>query len=913
MTRGPDGARSLTAWWIAQLIRLFPEPFRREYGADLLNAFCDQRDEAADAAHTAIGKSFAIAAITLGLSWQLTKAGIAERRAARSKQTSNKHSRNEPMLANFLSDLKYAVRGFLKQPGFTAIAVLTLALGIGACTAIFSVVNGILILPLPYHAPEQIVSIRVNSGIDGNSDFYGPSEPEYWDFRSTASAFVEVGATSGMEVTLGDSSGVRRLRVLRATANTLPMLGVNPIMGRFFSAEEDLPGASTAIVLSYGMWQNEFGGDPNILGTTLNFDVLDQPLEIVGVMPAGFNFPDDTWEAWAPLGLNREEPWARNNHYLDVVARLTPGIGFQEAQTQMNVLAARSNADYPAYYPDPGYRIRLDNYQQLLTGGVNTPLYILLGAVGFVVLMACVNVANLLLARGETRKREIAIRNAVGASGRRLTTQLITENLLLAMFGGLAGLAVAVVGTRSLLALAPAGIPRLGEIGIDGTVLGFSLAISIGTGLVFGVLPALQTARSDVQDIIKEGGGGRGATRASHTIRRILVAVQVTLAVVLASGAGLMLRSIRNMYRAEMGFSTENILTLQLNPSASKYESGESRVAYYDGVLEEITTLPGVGSASAVFSLPLASGTSNWSILLDGQAGAIIGDAPAARVQFCTPKFFETLGLTLLRGRLFNEYDVADSPPVVIISETMARAHWPDEDPIGKQMKVYDDSWPWLEVVGVVNDLRHRGVDQEPRTWWYVPYAQGFATAYYSPRNMYLAVQSELSTEQLVPALRRVLSGYDSSVPISRVQTMEQVFARSINRDRFITVLLGVFGLLALFLASVGVYGVISYTVSQRTHEIGLRVALGAPEKAVLAQVIREGLVVSTIGLVIGLAASLILSRSFETMVFGITPTDPVTYAGVIAVLLVAAAVASLVPARRASRVDPMVALRVEN
>jgi putative ABC transport system permease protein len=817
------------------------------------------------------------------------------------------------MLTTISSDLKYAMRGFLKQPGFTAIAVLTLALGIGACTAIFSVVNGILLTPLPYHSPEQLVSIRVNSGIDASSGFYGPSEPEYWDFLSSTSAFADVGATSGMEVTLGDSTGVRRLRVMRVTASTFSLLGVNPILGRFFRPQEDLPGSTNAIVLSYGMWQSELGGDPNILGRTLNFDVIDQPLEIVGVMPAGFQFPDDTWEAWAPLGLNRDEPWARNNHYLDVVARLAEGVDLVTAQNQMNVLAARSTADYPEYYPDPGYRIRLDDYRQLMTGSVNTPLYVLLGAVGFVVLMACVNVANLLLARGESRKREIAIRNAMGASSRRLTMQLITENLLLASLGGLAGLAVALFGTRLLLAIAPTDIPRLTDVGMDGAVLGFAFAVSACTGLVFGIMPALQAARSDVQDIIKEGGGARGATRATHTIRRVLVAIQVTLAVVLASGAGLMLRSVRNMYGADMGFDTENILTLQLNPSASKYETGESRVAFYGGLLGEIRAMPGVTSASAVFSLPLASGTSNWSILLDGQSTTIVGEAPAARVQFCTPEFFETLGVRLLRGRLFNENDVADSRPVVIISETMARTHWPNEDPIGKQMKVFSEGFPWLEVVGVVDDMRHRGVGREPRTWWYVPHAQGYETAYYSPRSMYLTIRSSIDPEMLVAPLRTLLNSYDSSVPISRVRTMEGVFADSINSDRFITVLLTIFGVLALLLATVGVYGVISYTVSQRTHEIGLRMALGAPGKQVLSQVIREGLIISTIGIATGLAGSFALSRSFETLVFGIEPTDPFTHVGVVFVLLAAAAGASLIPALRASRVDPMVALRVEN
>jgi len=473
----------VSGWWIAQVIRLFPRAFRCEYGADLLSAFTDQKDDAFAASRTAIGARLSISVTTLKVTFHLCRAACAERRSARLKRQSELKRQKEHMLINIIADLKYAVRGFLKQPGFTAVTVLTLALGIGACTAIFSVVNGILLTPLPYDNPDQLVSIRVNSGISGSTGFYGPSEPEYWDFRMASGSFADAGALQGMEVTLGDSTGVRRLRVMRMTANTLPMLGVNPLMGRFFTADEDQPGVGGAIVLSYGMWQSEFGGDRNILGRTLSIDVLDHPLPIVGVMPPGFEFPDDTWEAWAPLQLNREDPWARNNHYLDVIARLSPGMTLENAQTEMNVLAARSTADFPEYYPDPGLRVQLDAYQALITGNVATPLFVLLGAVAFVVLMACVNVANLLLARGEARRREIAVRNAVGASNRRLTAQLVTENFLLAAIGGLAGLGVAFLGTKALLAFAPTGIPRLGHIGIDRHVLGFSLILPAASTL----------------------------------------------------------------------------------------------------------------------------------------------------------------------------------------------------------------------------------------------------------------------------------------------------------------------------------------------------------------------------------------------------------------------------------------------
>ncbi len=913
MTRRYGGALGCSGRWIVRLIAIFPADFRRDYGDDMLNAFLDQRDEAARSARSRATAAFLVATATLKLSWQLLRAGIAERRSMTRNRRLPRTSGKAPMLDTMISDLKYAVRGHLKRPGFAAVAVLTLALGIGANTAIFSVVNGVLLRPLPYHDPAKLVDIQVNSGIAGGPDWYGTSEPEYIDFTRQITSFAHVAASTGSEVSLGDSvgTGVRRVRIARVTANLFPLLGVQPLLGRTIGPDEDQPNGSRVIVLSYGMWQRDFGGDPNIIGRTVS--ILDRAVPIVGVMPAGFEFPDPTREAWAPLGLDLEDPWDRNNHYLRVMARLAPDATREAAQSEVNVLAARSTADYPQFYPDPGYRIRLRPYHTRIVGYARAPLYVLLGAVGFVLLAACVNVANLLLARGEARKRELAIRTAVGASGRRVTRQLLTENILLALAGGVAGLAVAFLGVKTLLAMGPDSVPRLNQVTIDGSVLGFSFAVALGTGLVFGIMPALHAARSDVQAILKEGGGGRGGTRAGHGVRRTLVATQVTLAVLLVTGAGLMLRSVLNMYRVDTGFSTENILTFRLSPSSNKYDTQESTVAFYRELLEQMNSLPGVTSAGAVSSLPLVGGTNNWSIIIEGQPTATVGDAPAERVQRATPEYFDVLGFTLLRGRLFTHDDDANSSGVVVINESMARAHWPGEDPLGKRMRVFAGNRPWMEVIGIVKDVRFRAVDRAPEPRWYVPHEQAYVTAYSSPLSMTVVVHTDNDPRGLLGPVRSLLTMFDSSVPISRVQTMEEVFAGSVEGERFVTILLSVFGLLALFLAAVGVYGVISYAVSQRTHEIGLRMALGAPGSSVLIQVVREGLVLALIGVGMGLLGSVALSRGLETMVFGITPTDPVTYIGVILVLTAAAAGASLIPARRASRVNPMVALRLEN
>jgi putative ABC transport system permease protein len=905
-----SGDLGLGGAWIGFLIRSFPAEFRREYANDMLGAFLDQRDDVVSA-HWKLVAPLAVAGLTLTTSWQLARAAIAEHRSnARANRAFRQQHRKEPMLATMISDLRYALRGHSRQPGLAAIAILTLALGIGASTAIFSVVNGVLLRPLPYPNSQQIISINVNSGIGSSEGFYDLSEPEYLDFATRVSSFAEVAGYSGTEITMGDSLSTRRIRIMRTTANLFPLLGVNPLVGRTFSVEEDLPDVPRVVVLSHGMWQTEFGGDPDIVGRSMI--VADRPVTIIGVMPAEFEFPRPGVDAYTQLQIDRENPWERNNHYLPTIARLTPGATLDQARSEISVLAARSTEEYPEYYPNTGYRVQLRSFQDSIVGRVKTPLFVLLAAVGFVLLTTCVNVANLLLARGEARKREIAIRAAIGASGGRVTRQLLTESFLLAALGGVAGLAVAFLGVDALLAIAPSAVPRLDEIGIDGTVLGFSLVVAIATGLVFGVIPALHATRQDVQEALKEGGGARGGARSGSALRRTLVATQVMLAVVLATGSGLMLRSVVNMYNVDMGFETENILTFRINPSSNKYDTQEKRVALYTQLFDRMGAFPGVTAVAAAHSIPMTGWNNNWSIIIEGRPVANVGEAPADLVQRVTPEYFEALGMTLVRGRLFTHQDDAGSPPVVVISEAMAQKHWPGEDAIGKRMKVFMPDWPWIEVIGIVKDVLHGGPALGPLPRWYVPHAQAYVSAYASPLATTIAVRSDSDPTPLMRPIRDLMAEFDGSIPISNVRTMDQILDGSVGGQRFVMTLLTVFGLLALLLAAVGVYGVISYAVSQRTHEIGLRMALGAKGSNVLTQIMREGLILSLVGVGVGLVGSFALSRVFESMVFGITPTDPVTYGGVVIVLVVAAAGASLLPAWRASRVSPMVALRDE-
>jgi len=839
--------------------------------------------------------------------------------AARKPPTTSR--RSLAVLSDSLfSDVRYAGRFLRKNPKFTLAATFILTLGIGSNTALFSVAHGVLLQPLPYHDPGRLVAVGGNTGKDLALGFRNVSEPEFLDLATGISSFEQVAAYNGAELTIGDSTRARRISVMRVTANLLPTLGVSPLLGRLFSQNEGQPDGDDAIILSYAMWQRDFEADPNIIGQTVGLHDVDAtwaiqyelPVPIVGVMPQGFQFPDADYQAWVPLKLDTQNPHTRSFHYLNAIARLSPGTTFDAAQNEVNVLASRTTSDYPGVYTaDPGYTIRIQPYLDRVVGHVSTPLYLLMGAVGFVLLMASVNVANLVLVRGEARKSEIALRAAVGGGTARVMRQLLLENLLLVGIGGCGGAGVAMVGLKVIRAIASADVPRLDQTGLDGRVFGLSVAIALASSLVFAVLPVLRSSRGDLQRLLTYGRRSGGTDRSSSAVRRLLVIAEVTFAVVLATGAGLMLRSIHNMHVIDTGFRTDSVLTLSLYPPTNTYETEQSKVALYSELTDRLNGLPGVASAGAVFRLPLASGHFDMSIDVEDFPVESLADAKLGDIQFATPRFFETLGIGLVRGRMFNERDDENAPLVVLVSERLARIAWRGENPVGRRMRMF--GWPWMEVIGIVEDVHQYGVTREQRPAWYVPHAQGHLSAYTSPLNMTVALHTNVDPTSLVGPARETLTAVDPNLVVSQMRTMEDVYGDALNTERLVTILLSVFGILAFSLAAFGVYGLISLTVSQRTHEIGLRMALGAGSSKVLAKTMREGLLLTFVGLVIGICGSVALSRGIETLVFGITSMDPLTYGGVALLLFVSAAGASWIPARRASRVDPVVALRVEN
>ncbi len=810
------------------------------------------------------------------------------------------------MLAGMWQDVSFAFRTSRKSPVFTLVALLTLALGVGANTAIFSAVDGILLRPLPYEDPEGLSVLQVNAGGPG---WYGSSEPEFIDFKERLRSFQEVAAYELNEVTLGDTVAPLRLRGARLTAGLLPMLGVAPQLGRFFAPQEDVPGAEPVVLLSHGLWQQHFAGDPGAIGHTINLG--GRLATVIGVMPEGFAFPDAECLWWGPRQLDFEDPWSRNNHYLNVLARLAPGVTIEQAQNEADLLAAHSVEEYGTYYAQHGYRIRLQLLREYVVGDSRAVLLVLMGAVGFVLLTACANVASLLLARGERRRYEVAIRTALGAARIRVTRQLLTENFVLATIGGLAGMALATLGLEALLSMAPSSIPRLDEIAINGRVLAVSLVLVFMTGLAFGLIPALQAAATELHQTLMQGSRAQTGDR-SHALRRLLVASQLSLAIIMAIGAGIMLRTIDNLYHVDLGIRPDNVVTMRIYPSLAKFETQDSRVAFWQDLEERVNELPGVVSAGAVPFLPLGDDLPEWSYLVEGEGAASIGDAPSAQVQQATPGYLDALGLTLVRGRFFNQDDRSDTRPVAVVNEAMVQVHWAGQDPIGRRIKLYPEGRPWMEVVGVVRNVRDNAMDREARPRLYWPHAQAPAVAGWAMPNMALVVRARRDPMELIGSIRETVRTLDNMAPVTRVVTMDQVIAMSVGDIRFTTILLSIFGLVALFLASVGVYGVISSAVSQRTREIGLRMALGASGGRVIKQVLYGGIALTVGGVAIGLIGALLLSRVFQSLVFGISTTDPLTYGAVILVISATAVCASLFPACRAARLDPTEALRAE-
>jgi putative ABC transport system permease protein len=916
MTDGPD-ARSFADRCYRLLLRLYPRDFRERFGADMVDFFRDRRAEARRADGTlGVAWAWAVAIADVARIASLERVDNTARRVRDARHAWNDHgritleSRNEDMFATLMGDLRYALRGMITKRAFSAIVLATLALGIGANVAIFSVVNGVLLRPLPYPDAERIVQV------EHEAPSTNVSEPEFVDYRNGTKRFERLAAFTTDAATLTGDGEPERVTRARVSDGFFSILKVPAALGRTFVPEEDLRHGAPrrAVVISHGLWRRRFGGDPAIVGKEVRVD--DVSVTVVGVMPERFDFPSAETTLWTPLRLNYDTLWTRNNHYLTLIGRLAPTASVAAASNDLNTLAKQFVRDYPETYDaSKTLVVTVTPLSDQLLGRTRPYLLALFGAVGFVLLIACVNVANLLLARGEARRKELAIRTALGASRGRLARQVMTESILYAIVGGVIGVLLAWWGQRALRALGPESIPRLAEVGIDSGVLLFALLVTTVTGILFGVIPALRGSRGDTIRTLREGGKTSSQSGVGRA-RGALVVSEVALAVVLLTGAGLMVRSLWKLQSIDLGIKPENVLTMRVSfptPRAAIDDpAGQQRaiVQFYRDLTERVQALPAVRSVGAVGYLPIADGNAIWSILIDGSPQLPVSQAPSAMPQQVTPGYFRTLGIPVLRGREFTAADDDDAPLVALVNETAAKKLWPGKSPIGGTLRMLNPTAPWATVVGVVKDVRSAGYQGDVHPTMYFPHAQAGKSAYYTPSSMNLVIKSSADPLALAGPVRAVVQRLSATTPVSQVQTMESVVSASVASRRFSTELLAGFAALALVLAAIGIYGVIAYDVSQRTYEIGLRMALGAQGGQVAGMMLGRGVRMVALGLVLGIAGSLAVTGVLQSVLVDVSRLDPLTIIGVVTVLAIVASCAAYLPARRASAVDPMVALR---
>ena len=812
-------------------------------------------------------------------------------------------------MGNLLQDLRYGLRMLLKNPGFTVIAVLALALGIGANTAIFSVVNAVLLRPLPFENSEQLMQVWSTNAKRGWTS--APvSYLNFADWRDQNHVFQAMAAYAEASAAFTYADVPEQLEGIGATADLFKVLGTQPILGRAFLPEDEKAGGSHVVVLGYDLWQRRFGGDPKTVGQQIKFD--GESTTVIGVMPPGFHFPLDREdpEFWIPLDPEQVFNKERGANYLGVVGRLKPGVSREQAQAEMATIAQRLEQQYPD--KNAGKSVRLVSLYEQVVKTIRPALLVLLGAVGFVLLIACANVANLLLARAASRQKEIAIRTALGASRTRIVRQLLTESLLLSTVGGAIGMLLALWGVDLLGAAIPADIPRIKEMGLDTHVLGFTMAVSLLTGLIFGLAPALQASKPDLNESLKEGGRGSTEGLRRNRVRSFLVVSEVALSLVLLVGAGLMIKSFFYLLNVKPGFNPDNVLTANLALPPVKYPDAKQQSAFFRQVIERVKALPGVDSASVVTPLPLSGSMMQNLLTIEGRPPLAPGEKLITHTCLIGSDYLRAMGIPLLKGRALNEHDGKDAPNVFLVNETFVNRYFPNEDPIGKRITVSVRAGPDEpdangEIVGVIGDVKHQSLDKEPGPECYVPYLN-VPDAY-----MTLVVRTNSSDPAgLSASLRSAVQQVDADQPVFDIQTMDQILAKSVATRRFNMLLLGIFASVALMLAGVGIFGVMNYSVTQRTHEIGIRMALGAQARDVLKMIVGQGMLLTLIGLGVGVAAALALTRVLSGLLYGVTATDPVTFAGVSLILAAVALAACYIPARRAMKVDPMVALRYE-
>ncbi len=816
-----------------------------------------------------------------------------------------------------MKDLRFAFRMLLKKPAFTAIAVLTLALGIGANTAVFSVVNAILLRPLPFHRPEQLVQVTADLEKLNLTDV-GISGLELFDFRDRAGVFDQISGLYPINANLTGGDQPERIETLLVDVNYFSLLGAKAQIGRVLDEGDYHAGIGEATVISHGLWKRCFGGDPNVIGKRVMID--NDLCTIIGVMSAGFRHPgrviQTEVEAWCPAGWTAapfNNPPRGSRQLAGAIARLRSGVTVEEAQARLDTLAAELRKDYPQDYTEQaGWSPQALGLQDGLVGRVRPALLILLAAVGLVLLIACANVANLLLVRASARQKEIAIRKALGASRARLIRQMMTESALLFLVGGGLGLTVAVWGVGAFVKLSPANLARLGDIGIDARVLIFTLAVSLATGLVFGLVPALQASNPNLQETLKDAGRGLAGSARRNRVRNLLVVSEFALAMMLLISAALLIRSFRELNNVDPGFDARNVVTARVwlpqpnNREAGPYFRPAARFALYRQSLERIKALPGVESVGIVNALPMGGGRPNTTFTVEGRP--LSDSINTAQSFVASTDYFKTMGIQLLNGRVFAEQDDDKAPNVAVVSKTFAEKFFHGEDPLGKRIRLggAQSTAPWLSVIGVVGDVKMESLDAENKPQLYRSIFQvpsvGFS----------YAVRAASSAASLAESVRDQVRSIDGDLPVFSIRGMDEIVSETIGQQRFAMSLLGVFAFVALILSSVGIYGVMSYSVTQRTHEIGIRMALGADQKDVLKLMLKHGAALTASGMALGIAGAIVATRFMKFMLFGISPNDPVTFA-VITVLLGAVAIAACyLPARRATRVDPIVALRHE-